>query len=192
MRLLNKVAVLACACSVGLAYEASAIPLSIGDGNELGFVNFGIPTGDSDIPQYVSAMIGLGLGGSTTVTIGPKVNTVTRSMNPFSPLDPVSLISHTATSSGALTIPSGGAEYLFAKYDGPNFGSEVWYIAGLSGSITIPDFAGQYGLSGVAFLTPDTTGHHEPPPVPDGGATLALLGFGLLGLGGLRKMIRQA
>jgi hypothetical protein len=37
--------------------------------------------------------------------------------------------------------------YLFAKYDGLNAGSEVWYVGNLSGIIDIPAFWGQNALS---------------------------------------------
>src|SRR5205823_5001198 len=72
--------------------------------------------------------------------------------------------------------------YILGKYDGPNYGSEVWYGAGLSGVITLPEFGNgkKYGLSHVFVFngTPVTT--------PDGGTTAALLGLALTGLAGLR------
>ena len=82
-----------------------------------------------------------------------------------------------------INLGAGGSLYLFAKYDGPNAGSEVWNIQGLTGTITIPatGLAGQkYGLSGWSIWggTPTST--------PDAGATAALLGLGLAGLAGIR------
>jgi len=72
--------------------------------------------------------------------------------------------------------------YILGKYDGPNYGSEVWYGAGLSGVITLPEFGNgtQFGLSHVFVFngTPVTT--------PDSGTTAALLGLALTGLAGLR------
>ena len=76
--------------------------------------------------------------------------------------------------------------YLFAKYDGHNAGSEVWYVGGLSGIITIPavGLAGQnYGLSGWTLFGPGV------PAVPDGGATVMLLGAALGALGIARRYI---
>jgi hypothetical protein len=46
----------------------------------------------------------------------------------------------------------GTSLYLFAKYDGPSKGSEVWYVGDLSGVITIPAAWGRYGLSGWALF----------------------------------------
>src|SRR5258708_7101608 len=44
------------------APNSSADTLTIGDGHELGFVNFGIPSGDSDRLTYVNHLIGMALG----------------------------------------------------------------------------------------------------------------------------------
>jgi hypothetical protein len=77
--------------------------------------------------------------------------------------------------------------YLFAKYDGPNAGSEVWYVGGISGVITIPGFglAGQnYGLSGWTLFGPGVG-------VPDGGTTVMLLGAALGALGMARRFLKS-
>src|SRR5215831_3928331 len=79
----------ACVCAVALAssHEAQAVvDLAIGDAHELGTVVPGVPDGDHDVVQYANAMIGLPLGGSTVVTIGPHNDTVARSMNNFGTL----------------------------------------------------------------------------------------------------------
>ncbi|PYK60275.1 MAG: hypothetical protein DME43_06165 [Verrucomicrobia bacterium] len=70
---------------------------------------------------------------------------------------------------------------MFAKYDGPNYGSEVWYVGNLSGIITIPATGGKYGLSGWTLFGPGGGNH-----TPDSGTTAALLGLALTGLAGLR------
>src|SRR5437763_16258702 len=65
-----------------LAFSHSAHALTIGDGHELGFVNFGIPSGDSDRLTYVNHLIGMGLGTSDKA----DGQTYFRSNNAFSPL----------------------------------------------------------------------------------------------------------
>jgi len=84
--------------------------------------------------------------------------------------------------SATIDLGSNSYLYILGKYDGPKYGSEVWYGAGLTGVITLPEFGNgsQYGLSHVFVFngTPVTT--------PDGGTTAALLGFALTGLAGLR------
>src|SRR5437660_11183355 len=47
-----------------LAFSNSAKALTIGDAHELGFVNFGIPSGDSDRLTYVNHLVGMALGTS--------------------------------------------------------------------------------------------------------------------------------
>src|SRR5438874_10945356 len=44
-----------------LAFSNSAKALTIGDAHELGFVNFGIPSGDADRLIYVNHLIGMAL-----------------------------------------------------------------------------------------------------------------------------------
>jgi hypothetical protein len=101
-----------------------------------------------------------------------------------------------AVSTGSVTDNSGantgsftpGYTYLLAKYDGPNGGDLIWYVAGLTGDFTLPTNWGpdpngtQYGLSHWALFDPNTTRVPEP-------ATLALFGLGLLGVG--RKFLKH-
>jgi hypothetical protein len=184
----NKLALVSAAvCTLMLAFSHNAratphalppsIGLSIGDAHELGFASPGLPSGDADRTLFVNTMIGLALGGSTHVIIGPHDNLVTRSNNDFGPL-PTAVF---ALNGSGTTIDLGNGtlySYLFAKYGGPNHGSEVWYVGDSSGIITIPATAGRYGLSGWTLFGPSGVG------VPDGGATVVLLGtaLGIIGL----------
>ena len=178
------VSAIAVAVCVGLPAIANAASLSIADVYELGFVQYGIPSGDVDRTIYVNAMIGLSPGGSTIVTIGPHSNTVMRSTNIFSPLDPAVFNSNgTGTT---VNLGTGGFEYLFAKYDGPHYGAEVWDVSGLTGTITIPAQGGKYDLSGWTLFTPGSVNY-----VPDGGTTLMLLSSALGGLAVMRGLMRR-
>jgi len=165
----------ACA-SLGFASQANA--LVIGDAHELGFVNFGIPSGDQDRENYVNHLIGMALGSSDSFS-GQDFK---RSNNDFGPLADA-VFDHNGTS---LSIDVTGFDYLFAKYDGPNYGSEVWYVGDLSGVITIPATGGKYGLSGWTLFT--DPGNN----VPDAGATASLLGVALMGLALLRARLQKA
>ena len=175
---------LVCAAFVGLAPKASAIPqiitnLSIGDTHELGFVNFGIPSGDADRVTYVNHLIGMALG-----TQGDADGQhYTRSNNDFGSL-PAAVFDHNGTGT-SVNVGAGGFLYLFAKYDGPNYGSEVWYIGGMTGTIVIPGFANDYGLSGWTLFTPGGN------TVPDGGSTIAFLGMALTAAELLRRGVRR-
>jgi hypothetical protein len=167
-----------------LAFTPNAKALTIGDGHELGFVNFGIPSSEQDRVNYVNHLIGMGLGTSDQA-FG---QTFFRSNNSFGPLPTAVIVGPTVTfqnppSVVSINIGTGLYTYLFAKYDGPNYGSEVWYIGDLSGTITIPGFAGRYGLSGYTLFGPGGQG------VPDGGTTAMLLGAALSVLGVARRYI---
>ena len=157
-----------------------SINLAISDQYELGQVRPPTPEGDAALIQYVNLMIGLSLGGSTHVSIGPHDNLVTRSMNDFGTLSPATLgLRGTGTT---VTLGSQGTyAYLFAHYGGPRGGfAELWYVANLSGDITVPASAFRHGLSGWALFT-------GPAGVPDGGTTLMMLGTALGILGALRR-----
>jgi hypothetical protein len=168
-----------------LAFSPNAKALTIGDDNELGFVEFGIPSSEQDRANYINHLITMGLG-TTDQALG---QTFTRSNNDFGPLPTAVVVTTTVTfqnppSVVSINIGTGLYTYLFAKYDGPNYGSEVWYIGDLSGIITIPGFAGQYGLSGYTLFGPGT------PGVPDGGTTAMLLGMAFGALGMARRFLK--
>jgi hypothetical protein len=75
-----------CAVILASAKDASAnrialppsINLAIGDQHALGQASPPVPEGDAAITQYVTFMIGLSLGGSGQVIIGPHQILVTR------------------------------------------------------------------------------------------------------------------
>jgi len=182
----------ACVCAVVLApsHEAQAsrlplppvVALNVGDQQELGTVVHGIPQGDQFITQYVNVMIGLPLGGSTHLNIGPHDNLVTRSMNNFGSLPGPAMLALRGTGTAIDLGAQGTYDYLFAHYGGPGGGAvEVWFVGNLSGLISIPQIGFGHGLSGWAlFSGPGGVG------VPDGGATVMLLGaaLGMLGVAG--------
>jgi hypothetical protein len=172
-----------CAILLVLACAGKATALSFGDGRDLGQVLFGIPSGDADRTAYVNHLIDMAPGTSDSFS-GQTFNRSLANPGPGFPNYPDAVFALNGTST-TINLGDGSLySYLFAKYDGPNAGSEVWYVGGIIGNITIPGFglAGQnYGLSGWTLFGPGGTPH-----VPDGGATAALLGLGLVGLAGLR------
>jgi hypothetical protein len=148
--------------------------LTIGDTQELGYIAFGIPSGDADRTAYVNYLIDMA-PGATDTALG---QTFYRSANDFGTLpDAVFALNGTGT-----TIDLGLTNYLylFAKYDGPNWGSEVWYVGNLDGIITIPPTAERYDLSGWTLF------NGTDVPVPEPGM-LGLFGLGLVGLGFVRR-----
>src|SRR5438552_18155540 len=109
--------------------------------------------------------------------------TYTRSNNGFLPVAPVVFTGVNGTGTSIAVATGSTSVYLFAKYEGPNYGSEVWYVGDLSGIITIPATAGGYGLSGWTLF--GTAGS-----VPDGGTTVMLLGAALGALGMARRVLK--
>src|SRR4030095_6789900 len=184
----QKLALLSAAVSaVMLALSHNASALAIGDSQELGFVDPGLPSGDANRTLFVNTMIGLAVGpptSSTHVIIGPHDNLVIRSNNNFGSL-PTAIFDHNGSDTTIDLGAQGTFTYLFAKYDGPNFGAEVWYVGNLSGMITIPDTGGGFRLSGWTLFTGDGVG------VPDGGATVMLLGAALGVLGAARRFLMR-
>jgi hypothetical protein len=100
-----------------------------------------------------------------------------------------------------LTLPA-TFQYLVVAYDGPNGGVIVYEISSLAAGtvIEMPQFArpsgavgsqslvqhtGQYGMTGWSLLNPTQT------TVPDGGATVMLLGAALAGLGAMRRFLKS-
>jgi hypothetical protein len=185
----KKLAVLSAAfCAVMLAFSpnANAINLAFGDARDLGQVLFGIPSGDADRTAYVNHLIDMALG-TTDVALSQTFHRSLANPGPRFPNYPEAVFSHNGTGTSVDLGDGTLYSYLFAKYDGPNAGSEVWYVGNLSGIITIPGFglAGQhYGLSGWTLFGPGGT-----PGVPDGGTTVMLLGAALGALGMARRYI---
>jgi hypothetical protein len=157
-----------------------SISLAIGDAHELGLVNFVAPPASSDRLSYVNHLIGMALGSQDSL-FGQHL---TRSDNAFSQLPQAVLAGHVNGTGTAVNLGAGGLySYLFASYNDPNHGSEVWYVGDLSGVIAIPATAGGYGLSGwILFGT-------NIPGVPDGGITAILLGTALGALGLARRFL---
>ncbi len=183
----NKLAMLSAAfCAVMLAFSHNASALTFGDAHDLGQVLFGIPSGDVDRTNYVNHLIDMAPGTSDSFS-GQTFNRSLANPGPGFPNYPDAVFGLNGTGT-TINLGTGLYSYLFAKYDGPNAGSEVWYVGDLAGGIVIPGFglAGQhYGLSGWTLFGPGGGGGH----VPDGGTTVMLLGAALGALGMARRFI---
>jgi hypothetical protein len=179
----EKLALLSAAvCAVMLAFSQNTSALTIGDTHELGQVRPPVPEGDAFITQYVNFMIGLSLGGSGHVIVGPHNILVTRSMNDFGPLPSPATLALRGTGTTIDLGTQGTYDYLFAHYGGPGGGfAEVWYVGNVSGTITIPAIGLGHGLSGWALFTGPSG------VVPEGGATVMLLGAALAAIGVARR-----
>jgi hypothetical protein len=168
------------------AHVAGAVPtelqISDADPNYLGFIEFGIPTGDADITGYMNYLIDMVPGTQEENVLGQE--SFQRSPNDFGDLDDAVLVlprvsyDDVDTDTVSIDLGASGYLYLMAKYDGPNCGTAAWYVGGLSGPVDIPAQGPQdkYGISGHALF--------NGASVPDGGMTIVLLAVGLSALGG--------
>lgn len=130
--------------------------------------------------------------------VGDKNVTYTRTANTFgfaTPQTQMPSASGTIVDGGGrtvsqITLTGSGAYYLVAKYDGPNGGAEVWDISGLSTGdiINLPSTAWGHGMTGYALFGGEEASI-PPQSIPDGGATVLLLGAALSGLGLLRRKL---
>ena len=179
-----------CALTLAFSHNASAntvLGFFPGDTHVVGTVTPGSPASPADVRDYINFMIKLSLGDSVNHDFGGAegIQKITRTTNMFANLP-------TASATGAVTGTGitidldlyGKFTYPFAKYDGQRDISQVWYIGGLTGQITIPLLGPKgHALSGWILFGP--TGGS----VPDGGATVTLLGVALGALGVVRRYL---
>jgi hypothetical protein len=159
--------------------------LTFNDTHVVGTITPGAPADPADVATYINFMITLASPGSGNFA-GQHI---TRSSNTFASL-PNALVPGAVSGPGNVTninLGAGGVySYLFAKYDGQNDISQVWYVGNLSGMLTIPaDGPLGHGLSGWILFGPGGV----PPGVPDGGTTVMLLGAALGALGMARRYL---
>jgi len=179
---------LLCAIALALGSTAYATTLTIGDSRDLGLISPNHPADPTDSEGFIDILLAQPSPSGPTV-IGANIYTRTAN-DPLGGVYPAASFAAELKftpdagggNSATIDLDSNSYLYILGKYDGPNYGSEVWYGAGLSGVITLPEFGNgtQFGLSHVFVFngTPVTT--------PDSGTTAALLGLALTGLAGLR------
>lgn len=191
MNLLRKTYIAAIAV-LGLAVNASAITLTVGDTNYLGSIVNGNPPGGgtpSNEFNWLNELILVGLGNSVPST-NPAGETLNRSLNDFGTLTAALTEDKTDPAQGTYIVGSDDL-YLLGKYGNGAPGgqaSHVWYLGKIAvgTSVSLPSQA----LSHDTIFTGDRDDDVPPPSVPEGGVALTLLGLALVGLGATRRFIR--
>jgi len=169
---------------VGGISTPNATNLTFNDVHVVGTITPAVPADPTSVASYINFMIGLTSGTSGTFHNPPHTQTITRSTNTFPSL-PNALVPGAVSGTGTtIDLGAGGVySYLFAKYDGKNDISQVWYVGNLHGIVNIPlDGPLGHGLSGWILFPPGGQ-------VPDGGATVMLLGAALGALGMARRFL---
>ena len=170
-------------------FNNNASALTIGDGQTLGEVFYGIPSGDANRTQYVNDLVfeyNQGHPDGFTFSASGQDYILVHGSPAFGATLPGAVFDHNGTGNTGINLGAVGTyTYLFAKYDGPNQGSVVWYVGNLGGLQDIPADWNGYGLSGWTLFTGGT----PPTSLPDGGATAMLLGAALGALGMARRFL---
>lgn len=162
MKTLTQIALVALAV-VLLPLVASA-SLQVGDGDYVGRAHDPEPANASNEVGYINALITLAPGAGVTDVGGKDYDRI------FSALVasfPAAVEAGTLRQVGGNTIDLGTTifHYILGKYDGPNWGDEVWYsAAGFTGIVELPaswpnpNPAGNprtgYGLSHISAYNP--------------------------------------
>ena len=164
------------AVGVLLSVSARAVTLTFGDAYSLGSVTPGHPDSDPDQVAVLNQLIDLAAGNNQVV--GDYTYDRTSNFQPGSGLTNASTTDADRVDGPSFDLGDGYL-YIVAKYgngipgaDGNGF--YAWYVAGLTGEITVPDHA----LSHISAYNPGEPGNN----VPDGGMTAVLLGLGLVAL----------
>jgi hypothetical protein len=165
--------------------------LNFGDANAIGWYTPPEPASETDEAGYINNLIDRALNSGPTLVDGEYY---TRTGNDFG-----ALADATATGATKSTgenpsntgIDATGYTYLIGKYNGPNGAGYVWYVAGLTivdiptkiddSGLTVPIPGNKFGdalKGGLSHYTMFNPGNG----VPDGGATLGLMGIALLSL----------
>jgi hypothetical protein len=174
--------------------SANALVLAIPDSNYLGYVNDGIPSSPTDEANYINSLLDMGAGDSAEVCTFDADEMCDRSASTLDATGlPDALVAGSIKdeTTANTNIDVTGWTYLLAKYDGPNHGSEVWYVGNLSGTLDIPSEAGplkSYGLSHYSLYNLTTECCTQTVPEP---TSLTLLGGSLIGFALLRRRRRR-
>lgn len=185
-----KKTLLAIACGLVIALTAAtaqADPLTTTQVEYLGSVDPGAPADPADEDDFINALLNQATGTTELVNLGNPQDpyTVTRSSNacvgcPAADytLGPASQVNTNVSTD----LDVSNWTYLLAKYGNTAY---VWHVADLTTVTVTSSLAGeQNGLSHYALFNPGGT-----VTTPDGGATLGLLGLGLMGLSYLRRRL---
>lgn len=192
-RFLYGVTLILLTCGFVTSSWAAVFTLAVGDAWYVGMIYDGIPASEALQVGYINHLITLAPGAPAVQLPAQRGEIYNRLKSSLSdPLPPAQLTGGVKNSSGANTgINVTEFAYILGKYDGPNYGTEVWYVPSLT-TVNLPAKLGgkknsQYGLSHYSLFRAT---ENLTRPVPDTGSTLLLLCVAVLTIESLRRKLR--
>jgi PEP-CTERM motif-containing protein len=179
-------------CCIGFSSRVGAATILLDSSSQfLGTVVPPEPSSPSDEAAYINTLIDQLLGSTTTI----GGYTYDRSSNSCGTCPDATSVGSVTNTSGATGDFGSGYTYLLGKYDGPNGGDLIWYVAGLTGAFSIPTNWGpdpqgtQYGISHWALFNPGGSSGGGGATVPE---PASLLLFGLAASAAAYRARRRA
>ncbi len=131
----------------------AALQLTLYDANYVGRIYDAEPSSPTDEVSYINNLITLAAGANVTDIGGSDYDRINSTLaGPF-PTAVSTGDQRGADNSTTITLV-GTFQYILAKYDGPNWGDEVWYFEdGITGDIEVPQYPfglNQYGVSHIS------------------------------------------
>ena len=132
-------------------------------------------------PTYNSVQWG---NGTYTININGAVAVQGAANGPLPAIDQT----QTGTTSFSIVLGAHTYDYLMVKWDN----QDVFYdISGITGTLDVVNNT-VFNKQGVAQNVSGYKMWNDSPLVPDGGSTIALLGFAMVGLGTLGRKLRRS
>ena len=175
----------------GASFTADAITFTLTGSNTIGSVFPGTETPTAANANYINSLIFRSNNDTTTSPYDLAGTTYVLNFDSGTTLalaDPNGLVD-TGAVGGDDSVLVTGYEYLIVKYGGANGSSLVFNVSGITGEVGLPTTDTTGGNANKYLLFNAVAGQTN---VPDGGATAALLGTGLLALGALGRKVNGA
>ena len=152
----------------------------------IGLITPGTATSTEDNAAYVNSLVARSNGGATSgFDFGGQVYTLLHAQGGTLGYADATGIVDKGAIGGDGVVDVTGYEFLIVKYDGAQGESYVFNVTGITGDFQVPE----EDVKGFGYNKYILFNGAGSTSVPDGGATVALLGFGLIGLGAIRRKL---
>ncbi|HUS35061.1 MAG TPA: VPDSG-CTERM sorting domain-containing protein [Verrucomicrobiae bacterium] len=189
MKITSKIKLGALLVAALLASNSQALTIVTFDSaTTIGLITPGTSTSTVDNAAYVNSLVDRSNGGATSgFDLGGQVYTLLHAQAAGLGYADAAGVTDQGAIGGDGVVDVTGYEFLIVKYDGAQGESYVFNVAGVAGDFQVPDEDGNgFGYNKYILFNGATT---PPTGVPDGGATVAMIGVGLIGLGAIRRKL---